>query len=214
MVKPFEAKFFEWMAPIFAGEGCQPPDDAFVRSWFQHGEHRGKPHGPHGGRHGRHREESFDRPWNEEARTRRGDIKFILLELLSDRPSHGYDLIKAMENRYGGFRRLSPGSVYPTLQLLEEGGYLISTTEGGKRIYTVTDAGRDLLAERTQQAVPWTGDSISEPPSAFVELRKATTELANAVAQVARNGNVDRMNQVREKLDRVKREIYGLLAEE
>jgi DNA-binding PadR family transcriptional regulator len=123
-----------------------------------------------------------------------------------------------MESRYGGFRRLSPGSVYPTLQLLEEGGYLKSAQEGGKRIYTITDEGRQLLAERTQQK---TSDSPSDTfktfmkgkPQEFMELRNAATELANVVVQVARSGNVERINRVRELIEQVKREIYAILAE-
>ena len=119
-----------------------------------------------------------------------------------------------MESRYGGFRRLSPGSVYPTLQLLEEGGYLTSEPKGGKRVYRITEAGRELLAERMQQTDSRSSDAVSEPPPEFVELRNAATELAAVVTQVARSGNGERINRVREKLDRVKREIYAMLAEE
>lgn len=205
---------FRFTVPTFAWAGCNPADDWFVRHWFQHGERRGRPHGPHGNRRGRHGEEPFEHGWGDETRTQRGGIKFILLELLSDRPSHGYDLIKAMESRYGGFRRLSPGSVYPTLQLLEEGGYLTSEPKGGKRVYTITEAGRELLAERMQQTDSRSSDAVSEPPPEFVELRNAATELAAVVTQVARSGNGERINRVREKLDRVKREIYAMLAEE
>src|SRR5689334_21771290 len=57
-------------------------------------------------------------------RQRRGDIKFILLELIKEQPRHGYELIKVLEERYGGFYRPSPGTVYPTLQLLEDEGSL------------------------------------------------------------------------------------------
>jgi DNA-binding PadR family transcriptional regulator len=147
-----------------------------------------------------------------------GVIKFILLELLSEHPSHGYDLIKEMETRHGGFRRLSPGSVYPTLQLLEEGGYLKSAQEGGKRIYTITDEGRQLLAERTQQDTPdspWDTfkSFVTGKPQEFIELRNAATELAAVVVQVARSGNMERINQVRELLEQVKREIYAILAQ-
>ncbi|WP_445635292.1 PadR family transcriptional regulator [Nostoc sp. DSM 114161] len=195
--------------PAWAGVS---EDDFFVKSWFEHRKERG-------GHHGKHfRDEVFGRGWPDEYRTRRGDIKFILLELLSEHPSHGYDLIKEMEARYGGFRRLSPGSVYPTLQLLEEGGYLTSSQEGGKRIYTITDEGRQLLAERTQQETsdsPWDTfkSFVTGKPQELIELRNAATELAGVVVQVARSGNVERINRVRELLDRVKREIYAILAE-
>ena len=196
--------------PIWAEVGFEP---VAVSDRFHHGKFRDRPFGRH---HGRQQDEGFlgDRP--DDSRVRRGNIKFILLELLSDHPSHGYDLIKEMETRHGGVRRLSPGSVYPTLQMLEEGGFLTSEPDGGKRVYTITDAGRQLLADRDQQ------DNGSPNPAreaaagksqAFMELRNTATELAAVVAQVARSGDVDRMNRVRVLLDQVKRDIYALLAE-
>ncbi len=188
-------------APAWAG--ADPDDSSFVSHRFQHDRHAG----------GRPRGEG----WGDDRRARRGDIKFILLELLSERPRHGYDLIKDLETRHGGFRRLSPGSVYPTLQMLEDGGYLTSQQESGKRVYTVTDSGRSLLAERTPLDHPGAsrdnfGDVV-EKSKTISELRNAATELADVVMQVARSGNLDRMNQVRELLDRVKRDIYLMLAE-
>ena len=82
-------------------------------------------------------------------RQRRGDIKFILLELIKEQPRHGYELIKVLEERYGGFYRPSPGTVYPTLQLLEDEGNLTSETVG-KRTYKITAAGEALLEEQKQ----------------------------------------------------------------
>lgn len=87
----------------------------------------------------------------------RGDIKYVLLELLQERPMHGYEMIKALEERSGGFYTPSPGSVYPTLQMLEEGGYVTVSEVEGKKVYTITDAGRNLLAERQQGEERWGG---------------------------------------------------------
>ncbi|OCR01516.1 PadR family transcriptional regulator [Oscillatoriales cyanobacterium USR001] len=201
--------------PALVSAGVSEEDLSFISHWFQHGKERGRHHGQHSHHFG---DELFGLGHRDEHRTRRGDIKFILLELLSEHPAHGYDLIKEMENRNGGFRRLSPGSVYPTLQMLEDGGYLSSTQEGGKKIYTITDEGRQLLAERTQKETsdsPWEAfkTAMMGKPQEFIELRNAATELAAAVMQVARSGNVERMNRVRELLNEVKREIYGILAE-
>ena len=195
MFRHFHARSF---APAWAG--ANQDDRSFVSHRFQHGRHsEGRPRGE---------------GWGDERRARRGDIKFILLELLSERPRHGYDLIKDLETRHGGSRRLSPGSVYPTLQMLEDGGYLTSQQESGKRVYTVTESGRSLLAERTpseHSSVP--EDAFAEKPQTLAELRNAATELAEVVMQVARGGNLDRMNRVRGLLDQVKREIYLMLAE-
>jgi DNA-binding PadR family transcriptional regulator len=202
--------------------------EPFFRPWFQHGnpfdggEFGGRKFGSRWGRDrpGRHpRGEHGGGGWGDERRTRRGDIKFILLELLSERPRHGYELIKELETRYGGFRRLSPGSVYPTLQMLEDGGYLTSETTGGKRVYTITEDGIQLLAERNQQTAsgsPWDAfnNVMAGKPQEFIALRHAASELAGAVMQVARSGDSERMTRVRDRLDQVKREIYAILAEE
>jgi DNA-binding PadR family transcriptional regulator len=134
-----------------------------------------------------------------------------LLTLLAEQPQHGYQLIKELENRYGGFYRPSPGSVYPTLQLLEEGGYLTSEQVEGKRVYTITDSGRQLLAER-ENPVDLTDRADSQLP--LIELKDALTELGEVVMLVARRGNLNRVSQVRDILNRVKREIYAILAQE
>jgi len=77
-----------------------------------------------------------------------GDLRLILLALVAEKPSHGYDLIKAVEQKFGGGYSPSPGSVYPTLTLLEDLGHVrASTTDGAKRLYEVTDEGRAFLTE-------------------------------------------------------------------
>jgi DNA-binding PadR family transcriptional regulator len=98
------------------------------------GMHRGR-HGHHhggGGRGGR----LFDY----------GELRFVLLDMIAETPRHGYELIKAIEERMGGAYSPSPGVIYPTLTLLEEQGLATASAEGGKRLYAATDAGRELLA--------------------------------------------------------------------
>lgn len=159
-------------------------------------------------RHGRGQREGS---WGDEQRTPRGDIKYLLLTLLAEQPQHGYQLIKELEARQGGFYRPSPGSVYPTLQLLEEGGYLTSEQVEGKRVYTITDSGRELLAQRDNSGGLRDQVDTQQP---LIELKDAVMELRAAVMQVARGGNLDRVSRVREILKRAKREIYSILAEE
>jgi len=85
--------------------------------------------------------------WNAE-RPGRGDLKYVILELLRDQPRHGYDIIRALEERSRGTYRPSPGSVYPTLQMLEDLGYVSSTQEEGKKVYQITEEGRRYLGEQ------------------------------------------------------------------
>lgn len=77
----------------------------------------------------------------------RGDLKYALLEALRERPKHGYEMMKELEERAGGFYMPSAGAVYPTLQLLEDRGWVTSESVEGKRVYTITDAGKQALVE-------------------------------------------------------------------
>ena len=77
----------------------------------------------------------------------RGDLKFVILRLVSKRPMHGYEVMKALEEESKGYYRPSPGSVYPTLQMLQDEGYVTVEEQEGKKIYTITDAGVAYLGD-------------------------------------------------------------------
>ena len=85
----------------------------------------------------------------------RGDLKYALLDLLKERPKHGYELIKELEEKSGGFYTPSAGAVYPTLQMLEDREWLTSSTVEGKKVYSLTDTGRAALEEHRNQAASW-----------------------------------------------------------
>ncbi len=89
----------------------------------------------------------------------RGDLKYALLELLQERPMHGYEMMKALEEKSGGFYAPSPGSIYPTLQMLEDRGLVSVEEVEGKKVYSLTDAGRAFLAERQKQE-----EDVAGPP--------------------------------------------------
>ena len=117
-------------------------------------QHRGSEFGRgHGGPFGRLG------PWRDHMRGRRGrvfeqgDLRFVILKLIGEKPSHGYDLIKAIEARLGGAYSPSPGIIYPTLTLLEELGYVTAVpTEGARKAYEITAEGRAAL-EANQASV-------------------------------------------------------------
>jgi len=77
----------------------------------------------------------------------RGDLKFVILRLISKRPMHGYEVMKALEEESKGYYRPSPGSVYPTLQMLDDEGYLTVEEKDGRKIYTITDEGMAYLGD-------------------------------------------------------------------
>jgi DNA-binding PadR family transcriptional regulator len=86
--------------------------------------------------------------WRTGRMFEQGDLRYVVLRLLEEKPRHGYEIIKALEERFGGAYAPSPGAVYPTLQLLEDLGYArIVSGEEGKKVYEITDAGRAHLAE-------------------------------------------------------------------
>jgi DNA-binding PadR family transcriptional regulator len=112
-----------------------------------HFHHHHEFHGRHGWggmghRHGRHREGRFGRFLEH------GDLRFVVLALLAEQPAHGYELIKALEDRTGGAYRPSPGVIYPLLAMLEDEGFIRPVAaETGRKAYEITDAGRVALEQ-------------------------------------------------------------------
>lgn len=79
-----------------------------------------------------------------------GDLRLVALYLIEQQPRHGYDLIKAIEEKSAGFYTPSPGVVYPALTFLEEAGYVTSETDGNKKLYTITEEGRAHLSDNRE----------------------------------------------------------------
>jgi DNA-binding PadR family transcriptional regulator len=90
-----------------------------------------------------------------------GDLRLVALFLIEQQPRHGYDLIKAVEEKSAGFYSPSPGIVYPALTFLEEAGYVTSSAEGNKKLYTITEEGRAHLADN-REAIEATLDFLGK----------------------------------------------------
>jgi DNA-binding PadR family transcriptional regulator len=146
-----------------------------------------------------------------------GDLKYVVLRLLDEKPRHGYEIIKELEDRFGGAYSPSPGTVYPTLTMLEDLGYAQATTEeGGRKIYSITDAGKAYLAEHSE-----TVDGIFERMASFVEgfLDEPMMAVNGAFRRVGRATysqasrhvrDAERLRHVREILDRAAQELEAL----
>lgn len=145
--------------------------------------------------------------WRAAGRARRGDLKFLILEVLADGPRHGYDIIMALEAKSNGRYRPSPGSVYPTLTLLEEGGYIQGEQLDGKRVFTLTDAGRELLKQKPADAF------FADAEDDGIDLRGAAMRLGAAVMQAARASDPAAQQKVRDILDAARKDVYKVLAE-
>lgn len=171
------------------------------KAWFNH-EHHGRMGHKFGRGMGR---EGMMGGWRGAGRARRGDIKFLILDVLAEAPRHGYDIITALEEKSNGRYRPSAGSVYPTLTMLEEGGSITGETSDGKRVFTITDRGRELLAQKPADA--------PESDDEDVDLRGSMMKVGAAVMQAARASDGASQLKVRDILDTARRDIYTILAE-
>jgi DNA-binding PadR family transcriptional regulator len=153
----------------------------------------------------------FGPPWAGQQRARRGDVRTAVLSVLDEQPLHGYDVIRALEDRSGGRWRPSPGSVYPTLQMLEEAGLVKGEEKDGKRVFQITDAGREELAARQEEGrAPW---DHGEDDDDVHELRASAFQLAAAARQVSHAGSAEQVTRAKDVLDEARKKIYGILAE-
>jgi DNA-binding PadR family transcriptional regulator len=144
-------------------------------------------------------------------RGRRPNVRAAVLALLAERPMHGYEMITELETRTGGVWRPSPGSVYPTLQLLEDEGLIVSEESGGRKRFTLTDAGR-AEAEQAAGSAPW--DQIGdETVENWHDIRDAAFGAMNALRQVMMSGTDEQRRRAVEVIAEAKKKLYAILAE-
>jgi DNA-binding PadR family transcriptional regulator len=138
---------------------------------------------------------------------RRGNVRVAILSVLQAGPMHGYQVITELETRTQGRWRPSAGSVYPTLQLLEDEGLLTSEELEGRRTYSLTDAGRSAAAENPMSLE-------AEGGNADPSMRTLAMSLIGAARQVERIGTPESNATAREILVDARRRIYRLLADD
>jgi DNA-binding PadR family transcriptional regulator len=182
----------------------------FFGGWEQAAEARGR-HG-FGGRHGR-----WERGFGGGRLFDAGDLKLVILKLLSEEPSYGYQLMKRMEERLAGGYTPSAGVIYPTLTMLEEEGLAsVSTSSDNKKIYTVTPAGLEFL-EQNKQRIDELFARLDEASEGFErgrspELTKAFMNLrAAVVARVWRRSvTAEQIKKIAETIDAAAKAIDEL----
>ena len=168
------------------------------------------PGGPGGWGHGGHGGPGFERA-RRGGRGQRQNVRPAILALLLERPMHGYEMIQELDSRTGGIWRPSPGSIYPTLQLLEDEGLIEAEASGGRKRYTLTDTGR-AEAETAAQNPPWaqfTDDTMSQ----VQDFRDAAFGIMNALRQVGFSGTPEQRARALEVLTETKRKLYAILAD-
>ena len=154
----------------------------------------------------------------------RGDLKYVILDLLKDKPAHGYELIRALEERFGGLYSPSPGAVYPTLQMLEDMGYISAEQQEGRKVYSITDAGRAYLTERQPQVDEifrrmrerWGAEWGPHAHRMMHDLRDDLRDLTRSIASEARRRwpDPDQQRRIRDVISRAKAEIQKILDEQ
>lgn len=146
----------------------------------------------------------------------RGDLKYMILELLRERPMHGYEVMRALEETSHGCYSASAGSVYPALQTLEDDGLVTSEVSDGRKVYTITDSGRtfldtnrdrveDILGRIRDFARQFSGAPMTDVTRSFVRLAQASFEQT-----VRRAGDDASLGRVRQILEQTARDIESV----
>jgi DNA-binding PadR family transcriptional regulator len=160
-------------------------------------------------------------PWHERrpharrgafGEAERGSVKYDILGILWDGPRHGYDIMLTIEEQRG--YRPSPGSIYPALQMLEEGDFLTGKDIDGKRVYTITDKGSEMLAKH-REATP--GDPAHDRHGVVPLIARGMQTMGGlkmVLKEIAKTRDVDMYTQALGIMERARRDLYALLTHE
>jgi DNA-binding PadR family transcriptional regulator len=156
----------------------------------------------------------FQEYW-QESPFQKGELKYVILDLIKDKPSHGYEIIRRLAERSHGFYTPSPGAVYPTLQLLEEMGYIEAKQHDGKKIYTITDEGKKFLSEqkqfaegiKQQMSERWSKKNTADMRETMVEIGR----MGRLIGRHFRNTDAEKMRRIQEVISRAYNDIETIL---
>jgi DNA-binding PadR family transcriptional regulator len=159
--------------------------------------------------------------WGSERMFHKGDFKYLILDLLKDKPRHGYEIIRELEVKSHGFYSPSPGTVYPTLQYLEDMGYVTAAEQDGKRIYTITAEGLKFLDEQAS-TVNDIKDHVrshwrewgAEFGTQFREVMRQYGEIGRVLGQRVRRMSADKLPRIGAVLKNALAEIEKIVTEE
>jgi DNA-binding PadR family transcriptional regulator len=154
-------------------------------------------------------------------KVRRGDVRAAILDVLREEPMNGYQLISQIAERSGGRWRPSPGSVYPTIQQLEDEGLVEADDERGRRTLRLTDEGRSYVEAHSEELAgvwePFGRQSRSErrggPGNEYAALKPEIGQVMAAVWQIVTTGTDRQRRDAINILIDTRRQLYGLLAD-
>jgi DNA-binding PadR family transcriptional regulator len=147
---------------------------------------------------------------------RRGDVRAAILDVLSVEPMNGYQIIQEIAERSGGAWKPSPGSVYPTVQQLEDEGLVDGVENDRRRLLTLTEEGRAYVESHPDElAATWRvfEDPQDEGDHHAGDLKPAIGQVMGAVWQIVTTGTRQQQAEAAEILGETRRKLYGLLAE-
>ncbi|WP_371404809.1 PadR family transcriptional regulator [Kribbella sp. NBC_00662] len=161
----------------------------------------------------------FGPPWGPPPRwrgpkARRGDVRAAILAVLAEQPMNGYQIIQEIAERSGGVWKPSPGSIYPTLQQLEDEGLVTADAEVGRRTFQLTDEGRAYVAAHQDEvSAPW--EAMSAPAGDDENgFKPVLGQVATAMWQIMASGTPEQQAKAREAVGDLRRKLYGILAED
>jgi DNA-binding PadR family transcriptional regulator len=147
-------------------------------------------------------------------RVRRGDVRAAILDVLAVEPMNGYQIIQQIAERSGGAWKPSPGSVYPTVQQLEDEGLVGGRESDGRRLLELTVEGRQYVADHPEElAATWRPFDQAEEEQETGDLKPVIGQVMAAVWQVVVSGTKQQQAEAAEILADARRKLYGLLAE-
>jgi DNA-binding PadR family transcriptional regulator len=163
------------------------------------------------------RGERFFHGFKKDSPFSKGDLKYVILGLLKEKPRYGYDVIRSLEEKSHGFYTPSPGVVYPTLQMLEEMGYATSEERDGKKIYSITENGLKFLKEnkdftdeiKGQMWDHWNPENFAAIGQIMAELASFKTSFRSRMRHVS----PDKMKRISEVIAGARDEIESILEE-
>lgn len=154
-------------------------------------------------------------PSRRPGKARRGDVRAAILSVLQDTDLNGYQMIQEIEERSGGAWKPSPGSVYPTLQQLEDEGLVVAGAPDGRRTYRLTEEGRSYAEEHADElAAPWR--AFSQSPDEDVDehgVKPVVGQLMGALWQIMATGTPEQQSAAREALGDLRKTLFQILAE-
>lgn len=145
-------------------------------------------------------------------KARRGDVRAAILSVLADQPMNGYQIIQEITERSQGIWKPSPGSVYPTLQQLEDEGLVTADASAGRRTFTLTAEGHTYAAEHADELdAPWAAFQSADDDEHDNSLKPVLGQVAAAMWQVMAAGTQDQQDRARQAMVELRRQLYAIL---